>query len=84
MDDRMSKRWTYSDDTFLHAFYEGMGPTIGPHDLGRTESATKARVKHLKSSGAWSALDKMTAARADYHRCIGDASVIAWIDEDAA
>jgi hypothetical protein len=78
----MSKRWTYSDDTFLHAFYEDIGAFIGPHDLGRSEASTKARVRHLKSSGAWAALDNIIAARTEYHRCLGHPSVIAWIDED--
>lgn len=51
----MAKRWTVKEDQFLVAFYDAMGPMIGPHDLGRSEAATEARVKHLKETGAWEA-----------------------------
>ena len=32
-----------------------MGPIVGPHDLDRTETATKSLVKSLKETGDWDA-----------------------------
>ncbi len=51
----MSKRWTQKDDDFLIEFYDAIGSSIGPMDLGRTEQSVKNRVKQLKKSGAWEA-----------------------------
>ena len=48
----MAQRWTEDEDRFLIAFFD-IGAWIGPHDLGRSEKATIARVNKLKASGAW-------------------------------
>lgn len=59
----MPKNWTPAEDMFLVDFFDAVGADIGPRDLGRSLAATKARVKKLKASGAWSAY--RTAA---YHK----------------
>ena len=59
----MTKRWTSKEDDFLIAYFDAVGPYIGPHDLGRSEKATKDRVKKLKDSGAWEVYKT-----AKYHR----------------
>ena len=51
----MSRRWTEYEDRFIIAYFDAIGSFIGPHDLGRTEQATKARAQFLKHSGAWDA-----------------------------
>jgi len=51
----MSSRWTEYEDRFIIAYFDSVGSFIGPHDLGRTEQATKARAQFLKRSGAWDA-----------------------------
>ena len=51
----MSSRWTEYEDRFIIAYFDAVGSFIGPHDLGRTEQATKARAQFLKRSGAWDA-----------------------------
>ena len=49
----MARRWTEREDLFIIAYYDAIGPYIGPHDLGRSEKATTDRAKFLKRSGAW-------------------------------
>lgn len=66
----MAKRWTFEDDTFLHAFYEGMGDWIGQHDLGRPKGAATRRVRHLKQTGAWDALTARQKATNDYYAAL--------------
>lgn len=46
-------RYTEQEDLFIIAFFDGVGPMIGPHDLGRSEASVKKRAKFLKESGAW-------------------------------
>jgi len=67
----MAKRWTMNEDIFLHAFFDGLGDMIGEHDLGRPKGAATARVKHLKFTGAWDALDNLKCAEQDYRKCLG-------------
>lgn len=67
----MSKRWTFADDCFLHAYFPAIGDFIGVHDLGRPKGAAARRVAHLTKTGAWAALDAMGVASADYARCLG-------------
>ena len=67
----MSKRWTQKDDLFLHEFFDAVGDFIGPHDLGRPIGAATKRVAHLRSCGAWAALDRRRQAEVDYLRCLG-------------
>lgn len=71
----MSKRWTRREDLFLHAHFPALGDFIGVHDLGRPAGAATKRVKHLKDTGAWDALDREKAAERDYRRCLGRLSV---------
>ncbi len=59
----MGKKWTSREDDFLVACFDFIGPAIGPRDLGRTEIATKSRVKKLKKSCVWEAYKT-----ANYHR----------------
>ena len=59
----MAERWTEYEDTFIVAYFDSIGAFIGPHDLGRSESATTARVQKLKKSGAWDAYLQANAAR---------------------
>jgi hypothetical protein len=63
---KRNKRWTMEDDLFLHEFYETVGAYIGPHDLGRSEKATRDRVRHLKKCGAWDALTEYATAHLNY------------------
>lgn len=65
------KRWTFSEDAFLHAYFDGVGDFIGEHDLGRPKGAATARVRRLRKCGAWAALDKYEEARTDYLKAIG-------------
>ncbi len=51
----MARQWTEQEDRFIIAYFDAVGSFIGPHDLGRTEQATKARAAFLKRSGAWDA-----------------------------
>ena len=51
----MTRRWTEAEDLFIIAYFDAVGPYIGPHDLGRTGYATKTRAAFLKRSGAWDA-----------------------------
>lgn len=51
----MGKRWTEDEDRFLIAYFDSVGPFIGPHDLGRSEASVAARARALKASGAWAA-----------------------------
>lgn len=71
----MSKRWTMKEDRFLVEFFEPIGANIGPHDLGRSEAATIKRVKKLKETGAWQALEHLARAERDYknryRECLG-------------
>ncbi len=67
----MSKRWTEEDDQFIFAYYETVGPFIGPHDLNRTEAAVKARYKHLKDTGAWDYLGASKEAFQEYRKLAG-------------
>jgi hypothetical protein len=67
----MARRWTYDEDRFLHAYFDGVGAFIGKHDLGRSEKATVARVNHLKDCGAWSAIDRELDAHNDYLKALG-------------
>ena len=62
----MPKHWTLENDQFLVAYFDAVGPMIGPHDLGRPEAATKARVRLLKARGGWQALEDMERARVAY------------------
>ena len=66
----MSKRWTMKEDLFLHQFSE-LGSWIGERDLGRSEQATRNRIAHLKETGAWDALERMTTAELDYRAALG-------------
>ena len=69
----MAKPWTREHDEFLFAYFDGMGDFIGVHDLGRPEGAATARVAKLKACGAWAAMEREQAARADYYRALGKA-----------
>jgi len=62
----MSKRWSFSDDAFLHAFYDAVGDYVGEHDLGRKKGAATRRVAKLKKLGGWAALDAIAEARQSY------------------
>jgi hypothetical protein len=66
----MSKRWSFSDDTFLRAYYDGIGDFIGVHDLGRPKGAATRRVAHLKKTGAWDALTDYFDAKAAYCKAL--------------
>lgn len=52
----MSKRFTFKDDTFIASYFDAVGDSIGPHDLGRPAGSVTKRVKFLKDTGAWDAL----------------------------
>lgn len=52
----MSKRWTFDEDLLIVTFYQIVGPSIGPRDLGRSEAAVTARAAALRSRGGWDAL----------------------------
>lgn len=67
----MAKRWTEEEDRFIHAYFDGVGAFIGPHDLGRSEKSTRTRAKFLKDTGAWDALTRESTARHDYMKAIG-------------
>lgn len=54
----MAKRYTEKEDAFIIAYFDAVGPYIGPHDLGRSEASVKARAKFLKESGAWSLMEQ--------------------------
>lgn len=70
----MSNRWSKEDDLWL-CEYEFVGLRNLSRDLGRTESACDARIKHLKKCGAWPVLEQMIAANAllcqRYNRALG-------------
>lgn len=74
------KRWTISEDQFLHAYFDAVGDYAGTHDLGRPAGAATRRVAFLKTSGAWAALDREIAARRDYLRAVG----VRLLDDEAA
>lgn len=61
----MAQRWTEDEDRFIIAFFETIGPFIGPHDLDRSEAAVIVRARNLKKTGAWGAY--INADRALYH-----------------
>ncbi len=67
----MSKRYTEEDDRFIVAYFDAVGPMIGPHDLGRTEQSVKNRVKHLKETGAWDALAASVQYYHQYRKLAG-------------
>ena len=67
----MSRRWTFDEDRFLHAYYDAVGDFVGEHDLGRPKGAATARVRLLKKNGGWGALSDLEAAKAHYHECVG-------------
>lgn len=58
----MAKRWTEADDRFIIAYFDSVGPFIGPHDLNRTVESVISRAKHLKKTGAWAAYNKADSA----------------------
>lgn len=83
----MARRWTIQEDTFLFAYFEAVGDFIGEHDLGRPKGAATARVRHLKRTGAWAAMERMRQAESDYYKCLGMPSLDdlppgAWIEGD--
>jgi len=74
------KPWRLSDDEFICAYRQVGFDLIGPHDLGRSPAATRARWVLLRSSGAakaisamWAASDRYAAALAKYHECLSGA-----------
>jgi hypothetical protein len=67
----MSKRWTYEEDSFLHAYFDAVGDYAGTHDLGRPKGAATKRVAHLKATGAWDALTREEQATRDYYKALG-------------
>lgn len=83
----MAKHWTLEEDKFLVEFYDAVGSFIGPHDLGRSEASTKARVQKLKETGAWQALENLGQAERDYlkkyHLCLGHELPVFLEDDEA-
>jgi hypothetical protein len=67
----MGKRWTMQDDLFLFAYYDEVGDSIGPHDLGRPAGAATSRVAKLKATGAWTALAAREEAEQAYRHALG-------------
>lgn len=71
----MSRRWTFDEDRFLHAYFDAVGDIVGEHDLGRPRGAATARVRKLKANGAWGALTDLQNARAHYFEIVGTSSI---------
>jgi len=67
----MTKKWTEDEDLHLVRYFNAVGAMIGPHDLGRSEPSTIARVKSLKRSGAWAAYLSYMAERKNALRLAG-------------
>lgn len=66
----MSKRFSEDEDKYLHAF-SGVGEFHMARDLRRTQVAVKNRIRHLKGTGAWQALDDMAKSELQYRRLSG-------------
>lgn len=81
----MSKRWTFEEDLFLFRHFDALGMSIGPHDLGRPEIATVKRVRKLKASGAWLALENyersIMAHKRRYYEALGNKPMVDCIDQ---
>jgi hypothetical protein len=55
-------KWTPDEDRFIVAFFDAVGPFIGPHDLQRSEAATIKRAAFLRECGAWAAYEEAQKA----------------------
>ena len=49
----MSKCWSYEDDMWLVVYFDAVGDSVGPFDLGRPKGAATRRVAKLKATGVW-------------------------------
>lgn len=67
----MAGRWKFEEDLFLFNYFDAVGDYVGVHDLGRPKNSATNRVKFLKQSGAWEALERRKAATEDYRRIAG-------------